>query len=182
MTAANRAEYCSLVENYRLHEFDVAIAAIRKGLSAIVPIQLLPLFTPSELESMICGKREISIDYLRANTRYRSPISPNDRHVAMLWDVLSSFSHEERQLFIRFAWGQSRLPSNPADLTQKFEIWPHPTNNDNVLPVSHTCFFSLELPRYSNYEIMRNKLLYAINNGYAIDTDHVADNLDWNAD
>ena len=29
---------------------------------------------------------------------------------------------------------------------------------------------------------MKNKLLYAINNGYAIDTDHVADALDWNAD
>jgi len=81
-----------------------------------------------------------------------------------------------------FVWGQSRLPYNPNDFTQKFELWPHPINNDSVLPVSHTCFFSLELPRYSRIEVMRDKILYAINNGYAIDTDHVADALDWNAD
>ena len=179
---SERLAYVQAVEAYRLQEFSAQTAAMRKGLATIVPIQLLPLFTAAEFESMICGKREISIDYLRANTRYRSPVSPSDRHVQMMWEVLSSFSHEERQLFIRFVWGQSRLPYNPTDFVQKFELWPHPNNSDGVLPVSHTCFFSLELPRYSSKEVMRDKILYAINNGYAIDTDHVADALDWNAD
>ena len=182
VTWHNRLEYCQLVEQYRLTELSQQIAAIRKGLGTIVPVQLLPLFTAVELECMICGKREISIDYLRANTRYRPPLTSHDRHVQMMWDVLTSFSHEERQLFIRFVWGQSRLPYNPSDFTQKFEIWPHPRDDDRVLPVSHTCFFSLELPRYTSQEVMRAKILYAINNGYAIDTDHVADALDWNAD
>ena len=139
VTWANRLEYVQLVEAYRLQEFAAQVAAIKKGLGTIVPVQLLPLFTAGELEAMICGKREISIDYLRANTRYRSPISSHDRHVQMLWDVLTGFSHEERQLFIRFVWGQSRLPYNPNDFVQKFELWPHPVNNDSVLPVSHTC-------------------------------------------
>ena len=141
VTWHNRLEYCQLVEQYRLSELSLQTAAIRKGLGTIVPIQLLPLFTAVELECMICGKREISIDYLRANTRYRPPITAHDRHVQMMWDVLGSFSHEERQLFIRFVWGQSRLPYNPADFSQKFEIWPHPRDDDRVLPVSHMCTF-----------------------------------------
>ena len=182
VTWHSRLEYTALVEQYRLGELAVQCAAIRKGLGTIVPVQLLPLFTAVELECMICGKREISVDYLRANTRYRPPVTSHDRHVQMMWEVLSGFSHEERQLFVRFVWGQSRLPYNPADFTQKFEVWPHPRDDDRVLPVSHTCFFSLELPRYSSVEVMRAKVLYAINNGYAIDTDHVADALDWNAD
>ena len=143
VTWHNRLQYVQLVEAYRLQEFHLQTVAMKKGLGTIVPIQLLPLFTAGELEAMICGKREISIDYLRANTRYRSPISSHDRHVTMLWDVLQSFNHEERQLFIRFVWGQSRLPYNPSDFVQKFEVWPHPVNNDAVLPVSHTVSNSL---------------------------------------
>jgi len=42
---------------------------------------------------------------------------------------------------------------------------------DFMLPVAHTCFFSIELPRYTKYEVLRAKLLYAITNCQAIDTD-----------
>jgi hypothetical protein len=45
------------------------------------------------------------------------------------------------------------------------------TEPDIMLPVAHTCFFSIELPRYSSYEILRDKLRYAFTNCQAIDTD-----------
>jgi hypothetical protein len=142
---SNRAEYCNLVLEYRLNEFSSQLAAIKKGLSTIVPIQLLTLFTPNELEQMICGRREISIDLLKANTRYRAPINSSDAHVQLLWKVLNSFNHEERQLFLRFCYGQSRLPHSSAQFTTKFEIWDFPqTIAKNAplvslpLPVSHT--------------------------------------------
>ncbi len=56
----------------------------------------------------------------------------------MFWRVMESLSHRERQLFLRFVWGQSRLPYNPADFTQKFEIMSSRSNDDGVLPVSRT--------------------------------------------
>lgn len=43
---------------------------------------------------------------------------------------------------------------------------------DNYLPVSHTCFFELELPRYSSVSVMRERLRYSIMNCAAIDTDN----------
>jgi hypothetical protein len=43
---------------------------------------------------------------------------------------------------------------------------------DGTLPVSHTCFFSLDLPAYSSYEILRTKLLFSIVNCVAIDADY----------
>jgi len=42
-----------------------------------------------------------------------------------------------------------------------------------------TCFFSVELPRYTNKASMREKILYAITNCHSIDTDHAAQNVDW---
>ena len=45
-------------------------------------------------------------------------------------------------------------------------------NPDQYLPVSHTCFFQLELPKYSRLAILRSKLLFAIRNCASIDGDH----------
>jgi E3 ubiquitin-protein ligase HECTD4 len=90
----NRAEYVTLVEKYRLSEFDTQVQAIKKGLGTILPINLLPLFTWAELETMVCGKREISVEYLKANTRYRQPFSENNKLIQWFWETFESFSHE----------------------------------------------------------------------------------------
>jgi hypothetical protein len=39
---------------------------------------------------------------------------------------------------------------------------------DYLLPRSHTCFFTLDLPNYSTYEILEEKLMYAMKNGIVI--------------
>lgn len=45
VTFDNRHEYCDLVIKYRLHEFDVQAAALRRGLGSMVPLALLVSFT-----------------------------------------------------------------------------------------------------------------------------------------
>ena len=42
-------------------------------------------------------------------------------------------------------------------------------------PVAHTCFFSLEWPKYTSKEAAHAKLLYAIRNCRAIDADNTAE-------
>ena len=53
--------------------------------------------------------------------RYRE-IEESNKLVQWFWQVLESFSNEERVLFMRFVSGRSRLPANPADITQRFQI------------------------------------------------------------
>lgn len=54
----------------------------------------------------------------------------------------------------RFAWGRSRLPLSADQFHQAFKIQAFArTPADAYLPVAHTCFFSLELPRYSSREV-----------------------------
>jgi E3 ubiquitin-protein ligase HERC2 len=180
VTDENYAEYKQLLLEFRVKEFDLQLGAIRKGLSAVAPVQLLSLFTWPELENMVCGKNEIDIEFLKANTKYRG-VEEKSEHARFFWEMLTEFSHAQRQLFLRFVWGQSRLPASQAQFTQKFEIMAAANNSDTALPVSHTCFFSLELPRYSSLTIMREKFIYAIHNCRSIDTDHAAENLDWDA-
>ena len=57
---------------------------------------------------------------------------------------------QERELFLRFTWGRSRMP--PGKLPQKFVVdTPHVHGNpDTHLPTVATCFFQLHLPSYSS--------------------------------
>ncbi len=177
-----RQEYARKIEQARLNEFREQIDNIRKGLATIIPLQLLSLFTWQELELHVCGKNRIDIQLLRENTRYQSGFDDEDAHVQMMWSVLESFADKQRELFLRFVWGRSRLPLNSADFQQKFVVLSCPYNTDRVLPISHTCFFQLELPRYSSEQVMRERLLYAITNCRDIDTDFRATPVDWDAD
>ncbi len=171
----DRLEYARLVEQYRLHEFDAQAAALRAGLATIVPVRLLALFTWNELEVMVCGLKQVDVNLLRQVTEYSSGVGPEDPHVRFLWQVLEEWTDEERSMFVRFCWGRSRLPLRAEDFPQRFKIQAFGrTPADNYLPVAHTCFFSIELPRYSSLDICRRKLTLAISACTEIDADENA--------
>jgi E3 ubiquitin-protein ligase HERC2 len=170
---AMRHQFADLVEAYRMHEFDVAAGFLRQGLGMVVPLRLLHLFTWMELESLVCGTPDIDIDLLVKCTEY-SGCSEVDRHVVWFWEVLREYNQEARQAFLRFVWGRSRLPRSVQEFQsgQQFKLQVlerHPA--DVYMPVSHTCFFSLELPRYTSREVLSSRLTYAIYNCVAIDGD-----------
>ena len=67
------------------------------------------------------------------------------------------------------------MPSSSQHISMTFKLQgpqgearDHP---DQFLPHAQTCFFSLSLPCYTSKEILRNKLLYAINNSPNMDAD-----------
>lgn len=158
-----KVEYADAVLAARLAEFSEQIAAIKKGLVSVVPKRLLSLLTPSEFESLVCGSIEVDIELLKKHTRYQG-CKVSDPHIKFFWEVLEGFTQEERSLYLRFAWGRSRLPiaSNFSDTMTITEFNTRGGRDDNFLPASHTCFFSVELPKYTTVEITRAKLLAAI--------------------
>ena len=114
VTMENSAEYVRLSTHLRLHEFDLQIQAMREGMAKVIPVPLLSLFTGPELETMVCGSREISIELLKSVTTYKGvePTAPLSR---WFWDVMENFNQNERSLFLRFVWGRTRLPRTAAD-------------------------------------------------------------------
>ncbi|GAB9466542.1 Hect e3 ubiquitin ligase [Globisporangium polare] len=186
VTFANRCEYADLVEGYRLHEFDLQVAALYRGISTVVPAKLLSCFTGPELELMVCGSPEIDVDLLERCTEYSS-CNASDTHIVWFWQVLRKFSHDERSAFLRFVWGRSRLPANEKEFPQRFKLQSFSKaqagrSSDGYLPISHTCFFSVEMPIYSSEQVLHEKLLYAIYNCQEIDGDGdavAANQLGW---
>lgn len=97
------------------------VAAVREGMSWIVPVPLLSLLTAKQLEQMVCGMPEISVEVLKKVVRYRE-VDEQHQLVQWFWRTLEDFSNEERVLFMRFVSGRSRLPANTADISQRFQI------------------------------------------------------------
>ncbi|KRT81776.1 Regulator of chromosome condensation repeat containing protein, partial [Oryctes borbonicus] len=170
LTFANRSQYFEKAVKFRLQEFNLQVAAIREGMAGIIPVPLLSLVTADHMEQLICGMSHISIALLKKIVRYRE-LDENHQLVQWLWNILESFTDAERVLFMRFVSGRSRLPSNLADLSQRFQIMKV-DRAPNGLPTAQTCFFQLRLPPYTTQEIMAERLRYSITNCRSIDMDN----------
>ena len=171
LSLENKKLYINLVEKARLNEGNVQIQAVKNGLEQVIPIGLLKLLSWNELEMLVCGKPILDVELLKENTLY-SGCSENDELIKNFWKCLEEFSAEERASYLRFVWGRSRLPLTSKDfpMQHRISIMSH-GKPDVALPTSHTCFFSIDIPRYSSYDNLKSKLKYAITHCQAIDTD-----------
>ena len=111
----------------------------------------------------MAGKPGVDIEYLKKHTDYRG-FDPSSDVIRWFWAAMESFSPEDRTMFIRFVWGRNRLPPPGQPWPQRFTIDRGPVG-DTQLPEAHTCFFSIDLPMYSNERTMRDRLLTAIHFG-----------------
>ena len=70
LTFANRQDYATRALEFRLHEFDRQVAAVREGMSWIVPVPLLSLLSALNLEHLVCGMPEIPVGILKKVVRF----------------------------------------------------------------------------------------------------------------
>ena len=134
---------------------------------------MINLIKWKDLETMVCGNPDVDIELLKSATEYGS-YSSSDPVIQWFWEIMNEFPQHDRKAYLRFTWGRNRLPINRSGFKQRMKISRlglSSRNPDQFLPVSHTCFFSIDVPQYSSKEIMKEKLLYAIYNCMAIDGD-----------
>jgi hypothetical protein len=172
-------EYAKAALGVRLRECNFPLLAMRNGLARTLPVSLIQLlFTGQELEELVCGADMLDVDLLESITEYEPPLTADAPHIRFFWNVLRSFTAEQSAAFLRFVWARSRLPRSAKDLTlDRFRILP-PTDAmrrdpERSLPVAQTCFFSLALPPYASAELLRDRLLLAIEHSPTLDGDVV---------
>lgn len=165
-----RDAYMHDMVRLRLAECAAQVEAMKEGIQAVVPGIALPLFTWRELEVRVCGMPVIDVDKLEKLTNYEN-FSASARHpvAVMFWNVVRGMSDEDRGSLLAFTWGKRRMPAQNSGA--QFKLRFTQGMGDSHMPVSHTCFFQLDLPNYSGEEVMREKLLYAIRCCSAIDND-----------
>ena len=108
---------------------------------------------------------------LKEHTEFKDSYENNLQFQGWLWKSLEALDEEERENFLRFCWGRSRLPVAKDGWTHKFAVHPK-SGDDNALPTGHTCFFQIDIPRYTSQEILEKRLRTAVKWGNgAIDDD-----------
>ncbi|ETN64680.1 hect E3 ubiquitin ligase [Anopheles darlingi] len=176
ITPENRSEYVKLALNYRIHEFDEQVKAVRDGMSKVIPVPLLSLFSAAELQAMVCGSPDIPLCLLKTVATYKG-VESTAPLIQWFWEVMEEFTNQERSLFLRFVWGRTRLPRTIADFRGRdfvLQVLDKYNPPDHFLPESYTCFFLLKMPRYSCKAVLQEKLKYAIYFCKSIDTDEYA--------
>lgn len=115
-----------------------------------------------ELELIICGTQKLDFKELEKATRYDDGYTESSVTCKYFWEVLHTFTEEEKKKFLFFLTGCDRAPINGLRYLP-ITISRYGPDSDK-LPCAHTCFNHLLLPDYSNKEKLRKLLLIAINN------------------
>jgi len=161
-----RLVYSQLLSAFKTREFSEQISCIREGLAEVIPLSFLMMHRGSELEIAVCGKNTVDVALLKRHTTYEG-YSAFDSVITLFWTVLENrFDNELRMKYLQFVWGRSRLPTNESmwESNMKITRMHRAGNPDDALPLSHTCFFQLDLPQYSSEEVMYRQLKTAIEN------------------
>ncbi|XP_016414650.1 probable E3 ubiquitin-protein ligase HECTD4 [Sinocyclocheilus rhinocerous] len=108
----NRDVYVRAVRDLRRRELQnvECMSAVRAGLGSIIPLQLLTLLSPAEMELRTCGLPDIDLEFLKAHTMYQVGLMETDQHIEFFWAALEMFTQEELSKFIKFACNQERIP------------------------------------------------------------------------
>jgi E3 ubiquitin-protein ligase HERC1 len=85
--------------------------------------------------------------------------------------MFEEFTQEERAKYLQFIWGRNKLPSDCSNLEYKHQLRYYSSHTTDKLPLTHTCFFQIDIPPYSSYEIMVARFKTAIEFCGEIDTD-----------
>ena len=170
VTDANKIEYVNLLVQWHC-ELSIRnqINALRRGFFQLMPSNKINIFTVEELDLLIGGVKDIDVELLQNVCIYKGGYENIDveknSSVNYFWDILKEMELEMKRKVLRFITGTTRIPLDGFDPC--FQICKASRGGEEgdeqvALPTAHTCFNQLVLPAYKSRELMKEKLLYAL--------------------
>ncbi|XP_041363097.1 probable E3 ubiquitin-protein ligase HERC4 [Gigantopelta aegis] len=161
VTKENKREYVDLYIDYVFNKAaETQYDAFSSGFLKVCGGRVLELFHPQELQAMVVGNENYDFIELEKNTEYKGEYHRYHQTIQFFWEVFHEMSMDDKKKFLVFLTGSDRIPIFGM---QYVKIVIQPTGGgDDFLPVAHTCFNLLDLPKYSSKTILRDKLVLAI--------------------
>ncbi|XP_059036208.1 ubiquitin-protein ligase E3A isoform X1 [Mustela lutreola] len=162
ITNENRKEFVNLYSDYILNKsVEKQFKAFRRGFHMVTNESPLKyLFRPEEIELLICGSRNLDFQALEETTEYDGGYTRDSVLIREFWEIVHSFTDEQKRLFLQFTTGTDRAPVGGLGKLKMIIAKNGP--DTERLPTSHTCFNVLLLPEYSSKEKLKERLLKAI--------------------
>ncbi|KAK7930540.1 hypothetical protein WMY93_006935 [Mugilogobius chulae] len=157
----NRKEF---VDVYLRYVFSASVSeqyeAFSSGFLKVCGGEILWLFQPSELMAMVVGNSNYNWDEMEKNAEYKGEYSATHPTVRLFWEVFHEFPLEKKKQFLLFLTGSDRIPIHGME-SLKIVI-QSTTAEEHYLPVAHTCYNLLDMPRYQTKETLKQRLTQAV--------------------
>ncbi|XP_076173074.1 HECT and RLD domain containing E3 ubiquitin ligase 4 isoform X2 [Ptiloglossa arizonensis] len=160
VTLKNKQQFVDLYVDYVLNKsVESHFQEFYKGFHKVCGGRVLELFHSYELMAVVVGNEDYDWEELERSTIYSEGYSKNDPTIILFWQVFRELTLEEKKKFLLYLTGCDRVPIQGM---KAIRITIQPMPDERMLPVAHTCFNVLDLPRYQTRERLRYKLLQAI--------------------
>jgi len=137
-----------------------------QGFRELIPVQLIAIYDEDELASLICGKSDINMEDLKANTIYGG--SPHSQQIDWFWKIAGEFSDQDKVNLLKFVFGFEKAPLDGfRSIHPPFKITIKP--KEDSLPTANTCFNTIKLPAAKSYQQLKDKLMLAITSNTGFD-------------
>uniref|UniRef100_A0A6Q2XX91 HECT domain-containing protein n=1 Tax=Esox lucius TaxID=8010 RepID=A0A6Q2XX91_ESOLU len=158
---SNRSEFVAAYVDYIFNRSVAPLfEAFHAGFHKVCGGKVLELFQPNELQAMVIGNTNYDWKELEKSTEYKGEYWAEHPTIKIFWEVFHDLSLEKKKLFLLFLTGSDRIPILGM---KSLKLVIQPTGGgEHYLPVAHTCFNLLDLPKYSSRETLQDKLLQAI--------------------
>jgi hypothetical protein len=124
------------------------------------------MFSPAELDLIICGTGVIDIEDWERNCAFGEGYDRAHPAVQRFFRVIHDWDHDKLSRLLAFITGSGQVPVGgfAAYREAGTPISIAPGGDADRLPCAHTCFHQLDLPSYESDEILEEKLNCAIDN------------------
>jgi len=103
VTNENRMQYVQLYLDYLLRDsVSVQINDFVKGFKEVCNAQAFDLFTPCELQLIVCGSPNLDFLELEKCTKYENGFTNDDPTIIYFWEIVHAFSMEQKKEIIVF--------------------------------------------------------------------------------
>ena len=85
--------------------------AIKEGVNYVININIVKFLNSKQIETRATGSKTLDLALLKKISVYEGA-SASESHIQIFWQVMESFSDEERSLYLKFVWGRARLPAS----------------------------------------------------------------------
>lgn len=195
VTASNLHEFVEAVVDATVGRgVDAQVAAFVEAFNEVFDMGALHAFSPDELDMLLCGTSEAwNIDTLTDVIKFDHGYTTQSQPAQHLLATLAEFDHAEQRRFLRFVTGSPRLPPGGLAALQPrlTVVRKHSSSHDGQsgasgpsqgpsvgslgpiaqriadtdLPSVMTCANYIKLPPYSSKDVLRARILFAINEG-----------------
>ncbi|OEU13784.1 hypothetical protein FRACYDRAFT_188538 [Fragilariopsis cylindrus CCMP1102] len=176
VTKKNVFQYTQAVANELLNVLGAhQTRAFLRGFRDLIPVSWVRLFSAKELQKLISGDdsvRGIDVPSLKRATQYLGGYHESQPYIQDFWDILENeFSFEQQRKFLRFVTSCSRQPLlgfsslEPFPAIQQIRLRDDEKTKNSRLPTSSTCMNLLKLPNYDDRNLLKQKLLAAVESG-----------------